>query len=163
MHKIKELRNYGSLIKYHNKIKGYNSRLDELQASFLRVKLPFLDRDNGKRKLIADYYNNNLKNKKGIILPKFKKNVVHVWHLYVIRVKNRLAFQKNLKNNGVDTLIHYPIAPHLQPAYSEMKYKKGAFEVSEKIHSEIISLPIGPTMTIKDAEYVVKAILSEKY
>jgi dTDP-4-amino-4,6-dideoxygalactose transaminase len=159
--KIRELRNYGSSIKYHNITRGFNSRLDELQASFLRAKLPFLDRDNLRRQEIANFYNKNLAEVNFLTLPSILDIVKPVWHLYVVRVNDRLALQEKLKRKGINTLIHYPIPPHLQPAYSDMDFKNGDFPISEKIHEEVLSLPIGPTMEIEQAKLVVEAILSK--
>ena len=135
--------------------------MDELQASFLRAKLPFLDRDNLRRQEIADFYNRNLAQINFLTIPSTLDIVKHVWHLYVVRVNNRLDLQEKLKRKGVNTLIHYPIPPHLQPAYSDMGFKNGAFPISEKIHEEVLSLPIGPTMEIEQAKLVVEAILSK--
>jgi dTDP-4-amino-4,6-dideoxygalactose transaminase len=157
---IRELRNYGSSVKYHNKTRGYNSRLDELQASFLAAKLPFLDRDNARRQEIASFYKNNLASVEYLALPQCLDIAIPVWHLYVIRVNDRLAVQDRLRKKGVNTMIHYPIPPHLQPAYSDMGLKVGDFPISEKIHEEILSLPIGPTMEIGHAKIVVDALLS---
>jgi dTDP-4-amino-4,6-dideoxygalactose transaminase len=159
--KIRQLRNYGSSIKYHNITRGFNSRLDELQASFLRAKLPFLDRDNLRRQEIADFYNKNLAQVNFLTIPSTLNIVKHVWHLYVVRVNDRLALQEKLKRKGINTLIHYPIPPHLQPAYSDMGFKNGDLPISEKIHEEVLSLPIGPTMEIEQAKSVVEAILSK--
>ena len=159
--KIRQLRNYGSSIKYHNITRGFNSRLDELQASFLRAKLPFLDRDNLRRQEIADFYNKNLAQVNFLTIPSTLDIVKHVWHLYVVRVNDRLALQEKLKRKGINTLIHYPIPPHLQPAYSDMDFKNGDLPISEKIHEEVLSLPIGPTMEIEQAKLVVEAILSK--
>jgi dTDP-4-amino-4,6-dideoxygalactose transaminase len=159
--KIRELRNYGSSIKYHNTTRGFNSRLDELQAAFLRVKLPFLDRDNLRRQEIADFYKNKLAQVNFLTIPSVLNNVTPVWHLYVVRVNDRSALQEKLTKKGVHTLIHYPIPPHLQPAYSDMDFKNGDFPISEKIHEEVLSLPIGPSMEIEHAKKVVEAILSK--
>jgi dTDP-4-amino-4,6-dideoxygalactose transaminase len=158
--KIRELRNYGSQVKYHTNVRGYNSRLDELQAAFLLAKLPFLDRDNKNRAKIAEYYNNKLSKNENIVIPSSQNEITPVWHLYVVRTKNRILMQEKLKSKGVQTLIHYPIPPHLQPAYFDMQYKRGDFPLSEKIHDEVISLPIGPNMNLEQAKFVVESILS---
>ena len=157
--KVRTLRNYGSTKKYHNKVKGYNSRLDELQAAFLIKKLIFLDRDNQHREKIADYYNQKLSKLKNLILPQSINVTKHVWHLYVVRSKNRNGLKKKLMNKGIQTLIHYPIPPHLQPAYFDMGFKKGNFPISEKIHNEVLSLPISPAMSLAQAKFVVNSIL----
>jgi dTDP-4-amino-4,6-dideoxygalactose transaminase len=158
---IKALRNYGSHQKYRNLYKGYNSRLDELQAAFLRIKLKHLDRMIEKRRKIAQYYNENIKNE-NIILPiqnsKFKiqnyKN--HVWHLFVIRTTQRDKLQKYLSVNGIQTLIHYPIPPHKQKAYRE--WNDLSLPVTEQIHNEILSLPISEVMGMEEVEKTVKII-----
>lgn len=157
--KVRTLRNYGSTKKYHNKVKGYNSRLDELQAAFLIKKLIFLDHDNQHREKIANYYNQKLYKLKSLILPESIKRTKHVWHLYVVRLKNRDELQKKLMSKGIQTLIHYPIPPHLQPAYFDMGFKKGNFPISEKIHNEVLSLPISPAMSLAQAKFVVNSIL----
>lgn len=157
--KIKYLRNYGSVKKYYNTYLGYNSRLDELQAAFLRTKLRFLDKDNKKRDLIAKIYNKQLSSISELILPKVYKYSKHVWHLYVIRLKNRSFFQKKISSK-IETLIHYPIAPHLQKSYKYLKFKRNFFPISENIHRTIISLPISPVMTKKETLYVIKKIKS---
>jgi len=133
---IKALRNYGSHRKYENLYKGVNSRLDELQAAILRVKLKHLDEENNKRKEIAKYYLENIRNEK-IILPKVITD--SVWHLFVIRTKERDKLQKYLQKNGIQTLIHYPIPPHKQRAYKE--WDNLSFPITEKIHKEVLSLP----------------------
>jgi|TARA_B110000027_G_scaffold114874_1_gene124732 dTDP-4-amino-4,6-dideoxygalactose transaminase len=155
--KIKYLRNYGSLKKYFNKYLGYNSRLDELQAAFLRSKLKFLDEDNKKRNIIAQIYNKELSSVPEIIIPKVLDKRTHVWHLYVIRTKKRSLLQKKL-NQKIETLIHYPVPPHLQKAYEKLNFKKNSFPISEKIHKTILSLPISPVMTKNEALYVAKEI-----
>ncbi len=156
--KIRTLRNYGSQFKYHNELCGYNSRLDELQSAFLREKLPLLDTDNAHRNTIAKRYSVGLSSIKEIILPKVSKGNRHVWHLYVIRYSRRDALQNRLSELGVRTMIHYPIPPHLQPAYSDLEAIDGSLSISEMIHREVLSLPMGPTMKIKDADDVIEAI-----
>jgi len=158
--KVRELRNYGSTKKYFNNSKGFNSRLDEIQAAILSSKLPFLDRDNRKRTLIADYYIENLDGVQGISLPKMVKSVSHVWHLFVIRTPFREKLRNKLEKKGVQTLIHYPKPPHLQDAYFDEGFLPGQFPITELIHNEVLSLPIGPTMTIEEASYVVQGIIN---
>ncbi len=143
--KIRVLGNYGSQIKYHNEVKGYNSRLDELQAAFMRAKLKSLDAWNSRRKVIASEYLSKLTNS-SLILPVVPEWADPVWHLFVVRSQNREALQGYLLQQGVSTMIHYPIPPHLQNAYSELGYKNGDFPVAEAIHREVLSLPIGPHM-----------------
>ncbi|MFA6204152.1 MAG: DegT/DnrJ/EryC1/StrS family aminotransferase [Gallionella sp.] len=156
-HKIRVLGNYGSQIKYHNEVKGYNSRLDELQAAFLREKLQKLDEWNDRRKAIAAEY---LRQVKGchFVLPFVPEWADPVWHLFVVRCQQRDALQKQLSDSGIGTMIHYPIPPHLQLAYSELDYKQGEFPISEAIHSEILSLPIGPHLDATGLTAVITAL-----
>jgi dTDP-4-amino-4,6-dideoxygalactose transaminase len=158
--KVRVLRNYGSHIKYYNEAKGFNSRLDELQAAVLRVKLKKLDEWNDRRKRIADYYRQTLKNISGMVLPHVPESVEPVWHLFVVRHPDRLALQERLSSAGIGTLIHYPLPPHLQKAYAELGYASGCFPVSEKISEEVLSLPIGPHLSDEDARYVATQVLS---
>lgn len=153
---IKPLANYGSNEKYINIYKGLNSRLDEINASVLDVKLKYLDEENEQRRKIAKKYIGNIKNKE-IILPDFPENPrEHVWHLFTIRVKERKDFQQYLLKNGIQTMIHYPIPPHKQEAYKE--YNKFSFPITELIHDEILSLPISPIMDIEDVDYVIQIV-----
>jgi dTDP-4-amino-4,6-dideoxygalactose transaminase len=156
--KIRVLRNYGSQTKYQNEVQGYNSRLDELQSAFLRTKLPDLDTDNAQRQLIARKYNEGLSDIKEIALPSCKEGYQHVWHLYVIRHGSRDSLQKKLTTLGVGTMIHYPIPPHRQVAYQDLALSAGSLPVSEKIHREVLSLPMGPTMSLDDADRVVELV-----
>ncbi len=156
--KIRVLRNYGSHIKYQNKVKGYNSRLDEVQSAFLRIKLSNLDCDNRHRAEIANLYSNGLNGILGLVLPTIMAGHTHVWHLYVIRHAKRDILQKRLAELGVQTMIHYPIPPHAQPAYQDLHIPEGAYPISEKIHREVLSLPMGPTMTFDDVDKVVAAV-----
>ncbi|MFH0866500.1 MAG: DegT/DnrJ/EryC1/StrS family aminotransferase [Bacteroidota bacterium] len=135
------LSNYGSLRKYENEFKGYNSRLDEMQAAVLRVKLRYLDKVNAARKEISKIFRSGITNPK-IILPKACNEEGHVWHLFVVRTENRPAFQKHMRDNGIETLIHYPIPPHKQKAYSE--YSHLTFPITEAIHKEAVSIPLFP-------------------
>jgi dTDP-4-amino-4,6-dideoxygalactose transaminase len=152
---IKALRNYGSYIKYRNIYKGINSRLDELQAAFLSIKLKTLDKDNEKRRIVADHYLNAISNKK-IVLPVVHSKEGHVWHVFVVRTHNREHFEKYLLDNGVHTLIHYPIPPHKQNAYKE--WNNASFPISEQFHQEVISLPISPVMEEAEVNAVVEVI-----
>lgn len=142
--RIKVLRNYGSQIKYHNEIVGFNSRLDELQAALLRAKLLKLDEWNDRRTIAAGSYIQHLATVKDLLLPFVPEWSDPVWHLFVVRHERRDELQKTLTKSGIGTMIHYPIPPHLQPAYSDLGYKKGDFPISEAIHSSIISLPMWP-------------------
>lgn len=153
--KIRGLRNYGSEIKYRNLYKGVNSRLDEIQAAVLNVKLKYLDEDNQRRREIALYYLENIKNPV-IVLPEAKNDLSHVWHLFVVRTNKRDELQKYLADNDIQTIIHYPIAPHKQQAYAE--WNDLSYPISEKIHSEILSLPISPVMTQSETQKVVQVI-----
>lgn len=150
--KIRAIRNYGSHIKYHNIYKGINSRLDEIQAAVLDVKLKYLDNDNNRRREIAEYYKQNINNPE-IILPETYEDNAHVWHIFAIRTKNREKLQQYLKDNEIQTMIHYPIPPHRQECYKE--WNNLSFPVTEQIHNEILSLPMSPVLTDEDAEKVV--------
>lgn len=157
--KIRALANYGSHKKYENIYQGLNSRLDEIQAAVLDVKLKYLDSDNAKRKEIAQYYLQNIKNPL-ISLPQTYSENSHVWHLFVVRVKDRARFQNYLNDNGIQTIIHYPIPPHKQECYKELNHL--SFKITEQIHSEIISIPISPVMSDSQIQKVVEAINSYK-
>lgn len=141
---LKALRNYGSLEKYQNLVPGVNSRLDEIQAAMLSVKLKYLDVEIGRRQEIAHTYLEGIKNKL-ILLPVTPLDGQHVWHLFVIRTKYRNQLQKFLTESGIETLIHYPIPPHKQGAYE--RYSDLYLPFTEILHSEVLSLPIGPTMS----------------
>ena len=153
--KIKALANYGSDRKYHHIYKGLNSRLDEIQAAVLDVKLPHLDADNEVRRKIAKYYRENIKNPK-IILPKTYDEQASVWHIFAVRTQNRDEFQQYLADKGIQTLIHYPTPPHKQDAYKE--WNNLSFPISEEIHRTIISLPMSPVMTQEEVQKVVDII-----
>lgn len=152
---IKALGNYGSHKKYENLYKGVNSRLDEMQAAMLRVKLRYLDEESNKRREIANYYLQNIKNDK-LILPTVRADDNHVWHLFVIRTFKRDELQKYLLENGIQTLIHYPIPPHKQNAYKEWNSEN--YPISEQIHSEILSLPISGVQSIEDTKKIVEIL-----
>lgn len=155
--KIRMLGNYGSSIKYNNEVKGYNSRLDELQAAFLREKLKKLDEWNARRKVIASEYLSRLKDFK-IVLPFVPEWADPVWHLFVVRSMQRESLQTYLQQQGIGTMIHYPIPPHLQLAYSELGYKQGDFPVAEAIHSEVLSLPMGPHLNAASLSTVIAVL-----
>lgn len=144
--KIRVLRNYGSEIKYHNMTKGYNSRLDELQAAFLRVKLKHLDNWNSRRAQLAALYQQELA-ETHLNLPIVPEGMMPAWHLYVIRTDQREQLQSYLKQYAIGTLIHYPIPPHLQPAYQDIGIVPGSLPITEMIHHQVISLPMGPNLT----------------
>ena len=174
---IRAIGNYGSRHKYTNDYLGLNSRLDEIQAAVLRAKLKYLDADNQRRREIAQYYLENIKNP-NIILPRLQPtylehetvnhtpltfnlepptlNLTHVWHLFVTRHPERDRLQQYLEDNGVQTLIHYPIPPHKQGAYKD--WTNLTFPITERMHNEVLSLPISPIMTIEEIEYVTFVI-----
>lgn len=149
------LRNYGSHKKYENEFLGVNSRLDEIQAAILNVKLKDLDFANEKRNLIADFYLKNIKNQ-FITLPQISDFNTHVWHLFVIRSPHRKELQEFLTENGIETSIHYPIPPHQQKAYSS--WNSLSFPITEKIHQEVISLPLNPILTKIEIEKIVSVL-----
>lgn len=145
--RVKMLRNYGSKIKYYNEERGTNSRLDEFQAAILRVKLNYLSEWNKRRTVIANFYTDTLQQRDDIVCPSILENCQSAWHLYVIRHNDRDALQKKLLAHGIHTLIHYPIPPHKQKAYQDMQLC--SFPLSEKIHREVLSLPIGPHLSME--------------
>jgi dTDP-4-amino-4,6-dideoxygalactose transaminase len=157
--KVRQLSNYGSQVKYSHNIKGFNSRLDEIQAALLRVKLRHLDEWNARRRKIADKYLKKLAGQDYLILPQVPMFAEPVWHLFVIRTPERERLQKYLMDCGIQTLIHYPVPPHRQGAYNELSHL--SFLVSEQIHKEVLSLPISPVMDENDVEYVWNAL--ERY
>ncbi len=152
---IKALGNYGSHKKYENLYKGVNSRLDEIQASMLRVKLKYLDNEIEKRREIANYYLQNIKNS-NFILPTVRANDNHVWHLFVIRTNKRDELQNYLAENDIQTLIHYPIPPHKQEAYKE--WNTESYEISEQIHNEVLSLPISGVQSFENTQKIVQVL-----
>ena len=156
--KLRMLRNYGSQIKYKNELKGFNSRLDELQAAFLSVKLKKIKQWNEQRKALAAIYQVGLQHLPFLTLPFVPEWADPVWHVYVVRCAQRDALQQYLHTAGIGTVIHYPIPPHLQGAYAELNLAQGTFPVSEKIHSEIISLPLDPYLSVADAHHVIKVL-----
>lgn len=159
---VRSLSNYGSSEKYVNEYKGFNCRLDEIQAAILNVKLKYLNAENLYRNQIAKMY------LKGISNPLIKLPIIercdldniltHVWHLFVIRCTNRKAFQQYLTDNGIQTLIHYPIPPHKQAAFKEYNYL--SLPITEQLHNEVLSLPISPVMEIGEVQYIIKVINS---
>ncbi|MEH7393582.1 DegT/DnrJ/EryC1/StrS family aminotransferase [Bacillus sp. JJ1474] len=157
--KVRALGNYGSDKKYHHIYKGTNSRLDEIQASFLRIKLKNLEKYNNYRRTIALQYIEGINNPK-IIMPFEKDNCTHVWHLFVIRTEYRTELQNYLNRHGINTLIHYPIPIHLQLSYQEFGYRKGSFPLAEKISQEVLSLPIWYGMSEDEIYYVIETVNS---
>ena len=154
--RVRVLRNYGSQVKYYNEIKGYNSRLDELQAAFLRVKLACLDEWNARRAVIADVYRGTLA-AVGLRLPHVPEWAEPAWHLFVVRVAERSRLTDNLDRQGIGWLIHYPLPPHLQEAYRELDLPVGAFPIAEQMAQEVVSLPMGPHLTPTQASAVAVA------
>ena len=150
---IQSLRNYGSEKKYYNDFVGVNSRLDELQAAFLNVKLPNLDAENNARKAIAKRYLTEIKNDK-ILLPFWDLSGSHVFHLFVIRTEKRNELQQYLSANGVQTMIHYPIPPHRQKAFKN--WNNLSFPITEKIHNEVLSLPMSPVLTEDEVSLLIE-------
>ncbi|MFZ4679701.1 MAG: DegT/DnrJ/EryC1/StrS family aminotransferase, partial [Flavobacterium sp.] len=156
---ISAMRNYGSEQKYHNEYIGVNSRLDELQAVFLNVKLPNLDKENNTRQAIAKRYLAEIKNEK-IILPTWDLLGNHVFHLFVVRTSERDRLQSYLKQNNIETLIHYPIAPHKQKAFinETSGWSSLSYPITEKIHQEVVSLPISPVMTNEEVDNIINIL-----
>lgn len=152
---IRALRNYGSKTKYVNEYKGVNSRLDEIQAAFLRVKLGFLDHEITMRKRVANYYLDNIRNP-AVITPTVTDQSSHVWHLFVIRCERRDMLNEYMTEKSINCQIHYPIPPHQQAAYKELI--GGRFMLTERIHAEVLSLPISPIMSDSEIRGVVEAI-----
>jgi dTDP-4-amino-4,6-dideoxygalactose transaminase len=141
-------------------VKGFNSRLDELQAAMLRVKLAKLDEWNKCRKGVADYYRETLKEVDGLALPDPPDGLEPVEHLFVIRYPDRGGLQEHLSAAGIGTLIHYPVPPHLQESYAELGYKAGRFPIAERLAREVLSIPMGPHISMEQAAYVASQILS---
>ena len=154
---LQKLRNYGESKKYVNDIVGVNSRLDELQAAFLRVKLKYLDEMIKKKEAIAKKYLSQIENP-NIILPYVQNNVKHAWHQFVIRIEDRDMLRRYLLNNGVDTLIHYPIPPYLQPAYKFLGINQSEFPITNKLSNEILSLPINWVIDLKSVNYIIEKL-----
>ena len=152
---IRAIANYGSHVKYKNIYQGVNSRLDEIQAAMLKVKLDYLDEDTLKRRKVAHAYRTGIINPL-IELPTADSEEQHVWHLFVIRTRQRQALQDWLSKQNIQTLVHYPIPPHQQQAYSEWKDKN--YPITEQIHDEVLSLPVSPILTDSDVEKVIEAV-----
>jgi dTDP-4-amino-4,6-dideoxygalactose transaminase len=160
--RIKMLRHHGSKDKYHHVMQGLNSRLDELQAAILRVKLKYLDGWNKARRVNARLYNNLLNTRKlnnELILPKELPGNKHIYHLYVVRTRLRDKLRQWLRDKGISTLIHYPLSLHLQEVYRDLGYKEGDFSNSELASKEVLSLPMHPELTDKEIAYVADSII----
>lgn len=156
--RIRVLRNYGSRVKYYNEVKGFNSRLDPIQAAILRVKLKCLDDWNGRRAEVADFYLNHLKNLPSLKVPLSASYCDHAWHLFVVRHQQRDELHKFLKMSGVDSLIHYPVPPHKQQAYFELNSTVGMYPIAETMANDVLSLPMGPHIDKQQIQYVVDAL-----
>lgn len=155
--RVRVLGNYGSRRKYHNEVRGVNSRLDPLQAAVLRVKLARLDEWNARRAELAALYLAGLQGS-GLILPEVPAWAEPVWHLFVVRSARRDRLQQRLAEAGIGTLIHYPVPPHLQPAYADFRWPAGAFPLAKRIADEVLSLPMGPHLTPGEARQVVQQL-----
>jgi dTDP-4-amino-4,6-dideoxygalactose transaminase len=158
--RIRHLRNYGSKVRYENEFIGLNSRLGELQAAFLRVKLPHLAAWNARRQKIAARYLEQLHGVGDLVLPFVPPWAQPAWHLFVIRTQRRSALQQYLTAQGVGTQIHYPTPPHLSGAYRDAGWKRGDFPIAEKLAAEVLSLPIGPHVTVEQVDYVSACVRS---
>jgi dTDP-4-amino-4,6-dideoxygalactose transaminase len=157
--RVRTLGNYGSSRRYINEVRGLNSRLDPLQAAVLTVKLRHLDRWNDRRRAIAGYYNDRLACA-GLTLPYVPSWADPAWHLYVVQHSDRDRFQSRLAERGIQTLIHYPVPPHLQQAYADMNVPRGSLPIAERLAGTVLSLPVGPHMSDAEVEQVVQAVLA---
>ncbi len=155
---VRMLRDYGRVDRYKHKVKGYNSRLDTIQAVVLSAKLKYLDEWNRMRNEKAAYYCDLLQGADGLILPRIKSDRAHVFQTFAVRVKNRNKILEKLKNKGIGALIHYPIPLHLQEAYKDLRHKKGDFPAAERVADEILSLPMFPHMKKEEIEYVSSSL-----
>jgi dTDP-4-amino-4,6-dideoxygalactose transaminase len=156
--RIRILRNYGARSRYFNDVRGFNSRLDELQAALLRVKLRKLDEWNERRRKLAETYLERLNGVRGVGLPGVPRWAEPCWHLFVIRHPQRDKLQAALKEAGIGTIVHYPLPPHLQGAYADLHLKRGSLPICEKLAEEVLSIPIGPHLTEQSQEAVIRAI-----
>jgi dTDP-4-amino-4,6-dideoxygalactose transaminase len=151
-------RNYGSSIKNYADEQGGNSRLDEIQAAFLSIKLNHLDSWNNQRRVLAEKYNDRLKDIKEIAVPWSDANAFHVYHLYVIQAKRRNELQSYLHENGIETMVHYPVPPHLQKAYHKLGFETGKYPITEKLANAVLSLPLWPGIADEEVDYVTEVI-----
>ncbi len=159
--RVRVLRNYGSRVKYHNEVKGYNSRLDEMQAAMLRVKLRHLDAWNARRQTIAKCYFQALETRSGMQLPGIMPGAESVWHLFVVRHSRRAALQQYLSSKEIGTMIHYPVPPHLSEAYKELGFARGSFPIAEALADTVLSLPMGPHLSQASALEVAACVNGE--
>lgn len=155
--KIRMMRNYGSKVKYHNEIEGVNSRLDEMQAALLRVKLSHLNELNQERKDLAEYYTNKIQNS-DIIKPQLRNNADSIYHQYVVRCSERDRLLEYLKKNDIQTQIHYPIPPHLAECYKYLGHRRGEYPVTEQYADSMLSLPLYTGMTHAEQDYVIEKL-----
>lgn len=155
--RLRRLRNYGSNVKYQHRERGFNSRLDEIQAAILRVKLKKLESDNDHRRVIARLYNEGLKHT-GVILPIVEPFAKPSWHLYVIKHPRRDEFVKRLDLEGIKTIIHYPVSPHLQEAFKGLNIPKGSLPTAERLQNEVLSLPISPVQSVDSTNIIINKV-----
>ena len=158
--RVRVLRNYGSRVKYENEERGYNSRLDEMQAALLRAKLPHLDEWNARRRRVAESYLQQLEGAAGLVLPHVPEWADPVWHLFVVRSRARARLEAHLTEAGVGTLVHYPKPPHLQTAYADAGHRAGDFPLAERLAEEVLSLPMGPHLSDEAVDYIVSKLSS---
>jgi dTDP-4-amino-4,6-dideoxygalactose transaminase len=158
--RVRRLRNYGSAIKYQHESRGFNARLDEIQAAVLRVKLVRLDEWNERRRAAAAVYLEGFAQVPSLVLPHVAADVEPVWHLFVVQHPRRDELQRHLAHAGVDTLIHYPVPPHRSGAYAELGLAAGAFPIAERIAATVLSLPMGPHLAADRQAQVVEAVVS---
>ena len=151
------LRNYGSRVRYENEERGIDSRLDPVQAALLRVKLKYVDEWNARRAALAHRYTRALSGIAGVTLPQ-DSGAAHVWHLYVVRTRDRDGLRAALAARGVDTQIHYPVPPHRSRAYADLEIPAGAFPIAERLAAEVLSLPIGPQLSPASVDRVAGAL-----
>lgn len=157
--KVRKLRNYGCVVKYQHELQGANSRIDELTAAFLRIKLRHLDEWNERRSVIAEKYLADLRPlTSDLLLPQVAPWAMPAWHLFVIRHSNRDELQKQLATLGIGSLIHYPVPPHLTGAYESLGYKMGIFPIAETVCNEVLSLPIGPHLSDEEVQFVFESL-----
>ena len=156
--RLRVLRNYGSRVKYVNIERGFNSRLDEMHAAFLRAKLPRLDAWNDRRRALAARYSDKLRDIPGLALPRPPQWAEPVWHLYVVRTDRRAALMAGLEKAGIGSLIHYPIPPHLQQAYADLGQGVGAYPMAERLAETVLSLPIGPHLSVESIDEIAAAV-----
>jgi dTDP-4-amino-4,6-dideoxygalactose transaminase len=160
--RLRVLRNYGSRKKYYNEVKGFNSRLDSLQAAFLRVKLKNLDEWNQRRRKLASCYFEQLEDTPELTLPGVAKDAEPVWHIFVVRHPQRDALQKHLHGRGVGTLVHYPVPPHLSAAYTDCGGRRGDFPITEQLADTVLSIPMGPHVGTEAMMLVIDAVKTFK-